>query len=114
MSSRNQFRATCPCFPRYFKICGHWINSYKVFLCIGLYGAILVIALLAEHAGLRPLPIGLGCLACAIFALAGARLYHLVVFAPLYWRARSWKAVWDSRRGGWSVFGGLLPLVLGS
>ncbi len=101
-------------YPQYFRIAGHWVNSYKVFLCVGLYGAILVISAFAERSGLSPLSVGLGCLVCAVGALFGARIYHLLVFAPVYLRQKSWASVWDSRRGGWSVFGGLPPLVLGS
>ncbi len=104
----------CAGYPRYFKIAGHWVNSYKVFLCVGIYGAILVIAALAQSANLSPLPVGIGILICAIAALFGARVYHLLVFAPVYLRERSWARIWDSTRGGWSVFGGLPPLVLGS
>jgi phosphatidylglycerol---prolipoprotein diacylglyceryl transferase len=43
--------------------------------------------------------------------LAGARVYHLLVHAPAYVRHGSWSALWDRRRGGWSVFGALLTFV---
>ena len=32
------------CYPRYFRIAGRWVNSYKVFLCVGIYLGILVSA----------------------------------------------------------------------
>ncbi len=98
-------------FPRFFKVGGYWISAYKVFLCIGIYSGILVSAALAERSGLSPLRMGIGCLVCAVSGLFGARIYHLIVFAPHYLRETSWRAVWDSRRGGWSVFGALLPIV---
>jgi prolipoprotein diacylglyceryltransferase len=54
---------------------------------------------------------GLATLACAIAGLAGARVYHLLVFRRRY-RRRAPSAWWDSTRGGWSVFGALPPLAL--
>jgi phosphatidylglycerol---prolipoprotein diacylglyceryl transferase len=103
-----------PGFPRYFNIGGHWVNSYKFFLCIGIYAGTVVSAAVAERSGLSPLRMGLACLACAISGLVGARIYHLLVFAPHYWRQRSWAAVWDSTRGGWSIFGALLTVAFTS
>lgn len=102
--------ADAPAFPRYFRFFGQWVSAYKVFLCIGIYVGVLVSAAAAEHSGLSPLGVGLGCLACAIGGLFGARIYHLLVFAPHYLRQKSWAQIWDSRRGGWSVFGALVPL----
>ena len=98
-------------FPRFFKIGGYWVSAYKVFLCIGIYSGILVSAAVAERSGISPLRMGAGSLACAISGLFGARIYHLIVFAPHYLREGSWTAAWDSRRGGWSVFGALLPIA---
>ena len=98
-------------FPRFFKIGGYWVSAYKVFLCIGIYSGILVSAALAERSGIPPLRMGAGALACAISGLFGARIYHLIVFAPHYLQGRSWTAAWDPRRGGWSVFGALLPIA---
>src|SRR5687768_6458638 len=102
MSSYSPSSESSPGFPRYFHICGRWVNSYKVCLCIGIYVGILVSALVAEASGIRPLRMGTAALVCAVAGLAGARLYHLLVFAPLYFRGPTWRAVWDSRRGGWS------------
>ena len=99
-------------FPRFFKICGYRVSAYKVFLCIGIYSGVLVSAALAERSGISPLRMGAGCLACAISGLFGARIYHLIVFARYYLRERSWSRVWDSKRGGWSVFGALVPIIL--
>jgi prolipoprotein diacylglyceryltransferase len=111
MNSRDENPASCPGFPRYFWICGHWINSYKFFLCIGIYVGVLVSAAVAESAAVSPLRVGLGSLACAVAGLVGARLYHLLVFAPLYLRHRCWAALWNTERGGWSVFGALLTMT---
>jgi prolipoprotein diacylglyceryltransferase len=103
-----------PGFPRYFNIGGHWVNSYKVFLCIGIYAGTLVSAAVAERSGISPLRMGLACLGCAISGLVGARIYHLLVFAPHYLRRRSWAALWDSTRGGSSLFGALPALAASS
>ena len=111
MSSYHSRSDLPPSFPRYFKICGHWINSYKVFLCVGIYLGTLVSAAMAERSGIPPLRMGAACLACAIVGLVGARIYHLLVFAPDYLRKRSITALWDSSRGGWSVFGALVTIV---
>ena len=50
-------------------------------------------------------------MACALAGLIGARLYHLLVYAPSYMRERSVRALWDTNRGGFSVFGALVTLV---
>ena len=64
-------------FPRYFRIAGHWVNSYKVFLCVGIYCGILVSAAVGARSGLSPLRLGTGLLLFALLGLAGARVYHL-------------------------------------
>src|SRR2546430_12724526 len=66
------------CYPRYFRIAGRWVNSYKVFLCVGIYLGILVSAAGAQSSGISPLRVGLGSLALALIGLAGARVYHLL------------------------------------
>jgi phosphatidylglycerol:prolipoprotein diacylglycerol transferase len=48
------------CYPRYFRIAGRWVNSFTVFLCVGIYLGILVSAALAQSAGIPPLRVGLG------------------------------------------------------
>jgi phosphatidylglycerol:prolipoprotein diacylglycerol transferase len=111
MSERVEGPAIHEAFPRYFKIAGRWVNSYKVFLCVGLYVGTLACGALASYSGLSPLRVGLGGLSCALTGLFGARVYHLLVHAPVYIRQGSWSALWDGRRGGWSVFGALLTLV---
>lgn len=100
-----------PGFPRDFRIAGHWVNSYKVLLCVGMYVGVLVSAAVAQSSGYSPLRMGLASLTCAISGLFGARVYHLLVHAREYLRARSWRALWDPRNGGWSVFGALLTFV---
>lgn len=101
-------RADLTRFPRYFKILGSAVNSYKVFLCIGLYVAILVSAAVASRSGLSTLRAGIISLTNAIAGLAGARLYFLVVA----WRPGrpnfSAGQMWNARDGGGSVFGSLL------
>jgi prolipoprotein diacylglyceryltransferase len=98
-------------FPRSFRIGGRWINSYKVLLCVGIYAGTLATAALAERSGLSPLRVGLGATACGLAGLFGARVYYLLVHAPEYLRRGSRGALWDSQRGGWSVFGALLTFV---
>ena len=39
-------------FPRFFKIAGYWVNSYKFFLCVGIYAGTLATAALANSSGL--------------------------------------------------------------
>jgi phosphatidylglycerol---prolipoprotein diacylglyceryl transferase len=103
--------AMSPGFPRYLSIGRTTVNSYKVFLCIGIYVGILVTAALASSSGMSPLRIGLGALASALAGLIGARLYDLLVHAPVYRKQHSWRALWDRNRGGWSVFGALLTFI---
>jgi phosphatidylglycerol:prolipoprotein diacylglycerol transferase len=98
-------------FPRFFKIMGYSVNSYKCFLCVGIYVGTLATAALASFSGLSPLRVGLAGMSCALAGLVGARLYFLVVNAPLYLKQRSLAAVWDTCAGGWSLFGSLLTLV---
>lgn len=100
-----------PGFPRYFRILGRRVNSYKVFLCIGIYIGVIVSAAVAERSGISPLHMGIGSLSCAIAGLIGARVYHVLVHAAEYVKQGSWRAVWDSRSGGWSVFGALPALA---
>ena len=100
-------------FPRYFKIGGAWINSYKVLLIVGIYVGSLTAAALAQSQGRSPLRVGLGAMTCALIGLIGARLYHVLVYASLYLTARSRHLLWDVERGGWSVFGALITFVTG-
>jgi prolipoprotein diacylglyceryltransferase len=95
-------------FPRYFKIGGHWVSAYKVFLCVGVYAGTLVSAAVAQGSGISPLRMGVACVSCAVLGMAGARVFHLLVFARHYANERFWAEVWDRNRGGWSVFGGLV------
>jgi prolipoprotein diacylglyceryltransferase len=108
MSSHLSAAEMVPSFPRYFKIGGHWVSAYKVFLCLGIYTGTLVSAAVAQGSGISPLRMGMGCVACAILGMVGARLFFLLVFARLYANERFWAEVWNPQRGGWSVFGGLV------
>jgi phosphatidylglycerol---prolipoprotein diacylglyceryl transferase len=95
-------------FPRYFKIGTHRISAYKVFLCIGIYMGTLVSAAVAQRSGISPLLMGIGCVSCAIVGMAGARIFHLIVFAHRYADGRFWREAWNPESGGWSAFGGLV------
>lgn len=100
-------------FPRYFRIAGHAVNAYKVFLCVGVYAGILASAAAGARSGLSPLAVGLAGLVCALVAMAGARVYFLAVNVGVRPAAlRRW--TWDSKDGGWSIFGGLVlvPFLL--
>lgn len=103
--------ASSPRFPRYIPILGRCVSAYKVGLCVGIYVGVLTSAAVAERSGVSPLAMGMGGLACAIAGLFGARIFHLVVFSQHYAR-QGWAGTWDSRRGGWSVFGALLPMLV--
>jgi prolipoprotein diacylglyceryltransferase len=97
-----------PSYPRYFKIAGHWINSYKVLLCVGLYIGTLVCAAVGQRFGIPPLRLGLGAMTCGLLGIAGARIYHVLMHARHY---RSWAAVRDARSGGMGLFGALITVV---
>jgi phosphatidylglycerol:prolipoprotein diacylglycerol transferase len=114
MTNLDHVRVPGPGFPRYFRIAGYWINSYKVFLCLGIYFGILLSAAVAERSGIAPLRVGSGLLLCAILGLMGARLYHLAVYFNVYRKAGFSLAARSPTEGGWSVFGGLVivPITL--
>ncbi len=95
-------------FPRYFKIGMHRLSAYKVFLCVGIYTGTLVSAAVAQHSGISPLLMGVGCVSCALVGMAGARMFHLIVFARRYAEGRFWREAWNPASGGWSAFGGLV------
>ena len=111
MNARVATHVTPRTFPRYFKIGGAWINSYKVLLIVGIYVGSLTAAALAQSQGRSPLRVGLGAMTCALIGLIGARVYHVLVYASLYLTARSRHLLWDVERGGWSVFGALITFV---
>jgi prolipoprotein diacylglyceryltransferase len=98
-------------FPRFFTFFGYSINSYKLFLCVGIYVGTLTTAALASTSGFSPLRVGLGAMTCALVGLIGARLYHLIVYARIYVRHRSVSALWNTSSGGFSLFGALLTFV---
>jgi prolipoprotein diacylglyceryltransferase len=98
-------------FPRYFRIAGHSINSYKVFLCIGIYVGTLATAALAARSGLSPLRAGLAAMSCALAGLIGARVYFLLVNIRFFMNQHSLAALWDSRTGGWSLFGSIFTFA---
>lgn len=100
-----------PGFPRFFRIAGHSVNSYKFFLCVGIYVGTLATAALASSSGLSPLAVGLGAMACGLVGLVGARVYFLLVHAHSYARRRSLSALWDPSAGGWSAFGTLITFI---
>jgi phosphatidylglycerol:prolipoprotein diacylglycerol transferase len=107
-------RAVNTGFPRFFIFWGYSVSSYKVFLCVGIYVGTLTTAALAASSGLSPLRIGLATMACALAGIVGARVYHLLVYAQGYMRERSLGTLWDTSRGGLSLFGALVGLALAS
>jgi len=104
-------------FPGDLRIAGRRVNSYKVFLCIGIYAGTLLTAAVGARSGLSPLRVAAGCMVVVIVGLIGARLFHLAINAHAYWRTRS-SGIWDRGTGGLNVLGGLLvvpiPLVFNS
>jgi phosphatidylglycerol:prolipoprotein diacylglycerol transferase len=101
-----------PAFPRYFRIARYWVSSYKVFLCIGIYSAILLSAFVGGRSGFSPLRLGAGLLLFAIVGLIGARGYHLVVNFGLYRTTDFSLTSRDQMEGGLSVLGGLVVVPL--
>jgi prolipoprotein diacylglyceryltransferase len=101
-------RASPLTYPRYFSILGRPVNSYKVFLCVGLYAGIVVSAAVAERRGVSPLRMGIAALVCALAGLAGARLYYLAVGNRKRERA---SATANTDSGGAGVFGGLFAVA---
>jgi phosphatidylglycerol---prolipoprotein diacylglyceryl transferase len=97
--------------PRFFTIAGRPVNSYKILLCVGICVGTVTTAAAANASGLSPLRIGLAAMASALAGLIGARAYHLLVHASVYFNSGSPRALWDSTAGGLSVFGGLLTFV---
>jgi phosphatidylglycerol:prolipoprotein diacylglycerol transferase len=98
-------------FPRFFTIAGYPVNSYKFFLSVGICVGTLATAALADSSGLSPLRTGLAAMVSALAGLIGARAYHLLVHASVYFKPGSPRALWDSTAGGLSVFGALLTFV---
>ena len=67
-----------PSFPRYFKIAGHWVSAYKIFLCIGIYTGTLVSAAVAHQRGEKTKAMNLLSRAAEAFDLADMDLYEAV------------------------------------
>src|SRR5215469_9135370 len=98
-------------FPRFFTLWGYSASSFKFFLCVGIYIGTLTTAMAASSSGLSPLRVGAAAMACALTGLVGARLYHLVVYAPSYIRIGSVSALWNPSSGGCSLFGTLPTFI---
>lgn len=96
-------------FPRFFTFRGLSVSSYKFFLCVGIYVGTVATAMLASSSGLSPLRIGLATTACALAGIVGARVYHVLIM-----REPSLGTLWDTSRGGLSLFGALVGLALAS
>jgi prolipoprotein diacylglyceryltransferase len=97
-----------PALPRDFRIAGYWVNSYKVFLCIGIYCGILVSAAVGQRSGIPPLRLGIGLLLFALLGLVGARAYHVAVKFAEYRRVGFSLTSRHASEGGWGVLGGLV------
>jgi phosphatidylglycerol---prolipoprotein diacylglyceryl transferase len=117
VNSRGESSATAltptvqPGFPRFFAIAGCSVNSYKVFLAVGICVGTLVTAVMADQSGVSPLRAGLAAMVSALAGIIGARGYHVVVHAPMYFRSDSPRALWNRAAGGLSVFGALLTFI---
>lgn len=98
-------------YPRFFNIGGYWLNSYKLFLIIGIYVGSIVSAGLGEMAGRSPLRVGLAAAVSALLGLIGARLYHVLIHARMFFSPESRYLLWDTHRGGWGVFGALITFA---
>jgi phosphatidylglycerol---prolipoprotein diacylglyceryl transferase len=98
-------------FPRFFTIAGYSVNSYKVFLAVGICVGTLVTALMADLFGLSPLRAGSAAMVSALAGVVGARIYHVVVHAPMYFTSGSPRALWNRDAGGLSVFGALITFI---
>ena len=97
-----------PAFPRFFRFGTYWINSYKVFLCLGIYCGILVSAAVGQRSGLSPLRLGIGLLLFALVGMVGARAYFLIIRFRKYGRHGFALMPRDATEGGWGVLGGLI------
>src|SRR5262245_39405655 len=95
-------------FPRFFRIAGYSINSYKVFLCVGCYVAIMTSSAVGLASGLSPLALGFGLLGFALLGMVGARAYHLASHPELYVRQGFRLTARSGSEGGWSVLGGAI------
>jgi phosphatidylglycerol---prolipoprotein diacylglyceryl transferase len=101
-----------PARPRYFRIAGHWVNSYQLFLCVGIYAGILASAAVGDRSGISPLRLGSGLLLFALVALVGARAYHLAVNLGEYRKTGLSLTPRTRGEGGWGVLGGLVIVPL--
>jgi phosphatidylglycerol---prolipoprotein diacylglyceryl transferase len=97
--------------PRNFTIVGHFVNSYKLFLAVGICVGALTTAAIADSSGLSPLRAGLAATVSALAGLIGARVYHVLVHASAYFKSSPPRAQWNGDAGGLSVFGALLTFV---
>ena len=97
-----------PAFPRYFRIAGYWVNSYKVLLCAGIYSGILLSAAVGERSGISPLKLGAGLLLFAMVGLIGALVYHLAVNFRAYQHTGLQLTARHPTEGGLSLLGGLV------
>lgn len=111
MPSRGETGVAVSGFPRFFAIAGWRVNSYKIFLAVGICVGTLTTAAVADAAGLSPLPVGLAAMVSALAGLIGARMYHVLVHARHYLDAGSPRALWHTASGGMGVFGALLTFV---
>ena len=112
MTAAASLRTPVAGFPRYFRIAGYAVNSYKVFLCVGIYSGILLSAAVGERSGLSSLRLGAGLLLFAIAGLVGARAYHLAAYFRDYRSTGFVLTPRNAHEGGWSVLGGLIIVPL--
>src|SRR5207302_9516730 len=99
MSAASDTGAIDQGFPRFFRINGYAVNSYKFFLCIGIYVGTLATAALGSFSGISALRVGLAAVFCALAGLSGACLSFLLVNARFYFKQRSVAALWAPGSG---------------
>jgi phosphatidylglycerol---prolipoprotein diacylglyceryl transferase len=98
-------------FPRFFEIAGYSVNSYKVFLAVGICVGTVATAVMADLSGLSPLRAGSAAMVSALAGVVGARVYHVLMHAPAYFKSGSPRTLWNRAAGGLSVFGALLTFI---
>lgn len=102
-------------WPRGIWIAGRWVSSFKLLLCIALQIGILASTALAAREGLRILPYGIWATVCALAAVAGTRVYFLMMAFGRRQPGKAQPSFLARNQGGGALFGSLLflvPLVL--
>jgi prolipoprotein diacylglyceryltransferase len=99
-------------FPRVIRFGERRVSTFKLCLVAGIYFGTLTCAAVAERNGIDPMPMALTTVGCAMAALVGARLFHLMLFAQRYRGGGFFQSAWNTSLGGAGLFGGLVVIVL--